>query len=605
MNPSLTLPAPPPGLLSAASAAPGVPASPAPAAPLALPTALLRSAGQALRSLDAWMARPRSPRQVVVALSLYLVLAANWPLWGAVARMGGAPSLYLRAALALALLVACGTVALLSLTAWTRGMKPVWFAVVLVAALAQHYMLTYRVVMDPGMGANLLQTDWHEASDLLGWRMLPGVLAVLWLPAWWLLRVRLVPLPVAGQLWRNAVLLALSLGLAAATAAVFARDLAPLMRNHPMLRYQINPLASLYSTTVAVLRPLRTARAALVPMTAGAALGATHAAQTKPLLLVLVVGETARADHFGLNGYGRDTTPALAARGVFNWRQVQSCGTSTMASLPCMFSPLGKDAFEARSSDTENLLDVVQAAGLNVLWLDNQSGCKGVCDRVPHASAADAVAPAARQALCDSTGECHDTALLGPLAERLEALTPAQRARGTLVVLHQMGSHGPAYFKRSSAASKRFMPECRTEVLAECSPTELVNAYDNSIVETDAFLGQTIDWLQGQSAHFDTGMVYLSDHGESLGEYGLFLHGMPYRIAPEAQKHVPLVAWMDADLLRRLQLSGACLRASANVPLTHDALYHSVLGLADVQSPSYRASLDAFAGCRQAVKATL
>lgn len=551
------------------------------------------------------MARPRSPRQVVVALSLYLVLAANGPLWGAVARMGGAPSLYLRAVLALALLVACGTVALLSLTAWTRGMKPLWLGVVLVAALAQHYMLTYRVVMDPGMGANLLHTDWREASDLLGWRMLPGVLAVLWLPAWWLLRVRLVPVPMAGQLWRNALLLALSLGLAAATAAVFARDLAPLMRNHPLLRYQINPLASLYSTTVAVLRPLRSARGPLVPMAAGAALGATHAAQAKPLLLVLVVGETARADHFGLNGYARDTTPALAARGVFNWHQVQSCGTSTMASLPCMFSPLGKDAFEARSSDTENLLDVVQAAGLNVLWLDNQSGCKGVCDRVPHASTADAVAPAARQALCDSTGECHDTALLGPLAERLEALTPAQRARGTLVVLHQMGSHGPAYFKRSSAASKRFMPECRTEVLAECSPTELVNAYDNSIVETDAFLGQTIDWLQGQSAHFDTGMVYLSDHGESLGEYGLFLHGMPYRIAPEAQKHVPLVAWMDADLLRRSQLSGACLRASANVPLTHDALYHSVLGLADVQSPSYRASLDAFAGCRQVVKATL
>lgn len=551
------------------------------------------------------MARPRSPRQVVVALSLYLVLAANGPLWGAVARMGGAPSLYLRAVLALALLVACGTVALLSLTAWTRGMKPLWLGVVLVAALAQHYMLTYRVVMDPGMGANLLHTDWREASDLLGWRMLPGVLAVLWLPAWWLLRVRLVPVPMAGQLWRNALLLALSLGLAAATAAVFARDLAPLMRNHPLLRYQINPLASLYSTTVAVLRPLRSARGPLVPMAAGAALGATHAAQAKPLLLVLVVGETARADHFGLNGYARDTTPALAARGVFNWHQVQSCGTSTMASLPCMFSPLGKDAFEARSSDTENLLDVVQAAGLNVLWLDNQSGCKGVCDRVPHASTADAVAPAARQALCDSTGECHDTALLGPLAERLEALTPAQRARGTLVVLHQMGSHGPAYFRRSSAASKRFMPECRTEVLAECSPTELVNAYDNSIVETDAFLGQTIDWLRSQAAHFDTGMVYLSDHGESLGEYGLFLHGMPYRIAPEAQKHVPLVAWMDADLLRRLQLSGACLRAGANVPLTHDALYHSVLGLADVQSPSYRASLDAFAGCRQAVKATL
>ena len=551
-----------------------------------------------LHTVDAWMAQPRSPRQVVVGLALYLVLAANWPLWGAVARIGGAPSLYLRSVLALALLVACGTVALLSLTAWSRGMKPLWFAVVLVAAMAQHYMLTYRVVMDPGMGANLLHTDWREASDLLGWRMLPGVLAVLLLPAWWLLRVRLLPMPVAGQLWRNGVLLMLALGLAAATVAVFSRDLAPLMRNNPLLRYQMNPLASVYSTTVAVLRPLRSARGPLVPMTAGAALGATHAAQKKPLLLVLVVGETARADHFGLNGYARDTTPELAARGVFNWGQVQSCGTSTMASLPCMFSPLGKKGFEARSNDTENLLDVVQAAGMNVLWLDNQSGCKGVCDRVPNAIAADTLAPEVRQALCDRSGECRDRALLAPLAQRMEALAPAQRARGTLVVLHQMGSHGPAYSKRSSAASKRFMPECRTEVLAECSPAELVNAYDNSIVETDAFLGSAIDWLRGQSVRYDVGMLYLSDHGESLGEYGLFLHGMPYSIAPEAQKHVPMVAWLDADLLRRSQLSGACLRAGSDAPLTHDAMYHSVLGLADVQSPTYQRSLDAFAACR-------
>ena len=554
--------------------------------------------------MNAWMAQPRSPRQVVVGLSLYLVLAANWPLWGEVARIGGAPSLYLRSVLALALPVACGTVALLSLTAWTRGMKPLWFGMVLTAAMSQHFMLTYRVVMDPGMGANLLQTDWREASDLLGWRMVPGVLAVLLLPAWWLLRVRLLPMPAIGQIWRNAVLLALALGLAAATVAVFSRDLAPLMRNNPLLRYQMNPLASLYSTTVAVLRPLRSARGPLVPMTAGAALGATHAAQKKPLLLVLVVGETARADHFGLNGYARDTTPELAARGVFNWRQVQSCGTSTMASLPCMFSPLGKEGFQSRSNDTENLLDVVQAAGMNVLWLDNQSGCKGVCDRVPHASAADSLTPAAQKSLCDSAGECRDTALLTPLAQRMEALTPAQRQRGTLVILHQMGSHGPAYSKRSSAASKRFMPECRTEVLAECSPAELVNAYDNSIVETDLFLGKTIDWLRGQSAHYDSGMLYLSDHGESLGEYGLFLHGMPYRIAPEAQKHVPMVAWLDAGLLRRSQLSEACLRASADTPLTHDALYPTVLALLDVQTPTYRPVLDAFGPCRSGAGAS-
>lgn len=551
-----------------------------------------------VQRLDAWMARPRSPRQVVLGLSVYLVLLANGPLWSEVTRIGGAPSLYLRSVLALALLVACGMVALLSFTAWTRGMKPLWMGVVLVAALAQYYMQTYSMVMDPGMAANVLQTDWREATDLLGWRMLPSVLAVVALPAWWLLRVRLLPQPVLAQVWRNALLLVLALATAAATVAVFSRDLAPLMRNHPLLRYRMNPLASLYSTTAAVVRPLRVSHRQRVPMAAGAALGATHAAQRKPVLLVLVVGETARADHFGLNGYDRNTTPELAARGVFNWSHVQSCGTSTLASVPCMFSPLGKQRFEARKDDTENLLDVVQAAGMNVLWLDNQAGCKGVCDRVPHAAAADALSPEARRNLCDSDGECRDMALLFQLSERLQALTPEQRARGMLLVMHQMGSHGPAYAKRSSPAAKRFVPECRSSVLAECSHAELVNAYDNSIVATDTFLARTIDWLGTQSAQYDTGMLYVSDHGESLGEYGLFLHGMPYSIAPEAQKHVPMVAWLGHDLQQRSQLSDACLRAAADAPWTHDALYHSVLGLLDVQTPTYQRALDVFAGCR-------
>ena len=553
---------------------------------------------QIFQRVDAWMAHPRSARQVVVGLSMYLVLFANGPLWGEVARIGGAPSLYWRSMLALALLVACGTVALLSFTAWTRGMKPLWMAVVLVAAFSQYYMNTYSMVMDPGMAANVLQTDWREATDLMGWRMLPSVLGVAALPAWWLLRVRLVPQPVLTQVWHNAVLLVLVLATAAATVAVFSRDLAPLMRNNPLLRYRMNPLASLYSTTVAAVRPLLVSNRKLLPMTAGAALGATHAAQRKPVLLVLVLGETARADHFGLNGYGRNTTPELAKRDVINWPHVQSCGTSTLASVPCMFSPLGKQGFEARKDDTENLLDVVQAAGMNVLWLDNQSGCKGVCDRVPHAVAADALTPEARRNLCDSDGECRDTALLFKLSERLDALSPAQRERGMLLVMHQMGSHGPAYAKRSSAAAKLFVPECRTQVLADCSHAELMNAYDNSIVATDTFLARTIDWLSEQSAQYDTGMLYVSDHGESLGEYGLFLHGMPYSIAPDAQKHVPMVAWLGHDLQQRLQLSGACVRTGADAPLTHDALYHSVLGLLDVQTPTYQRNLDVFAACR-------
>ncbi len=314
---------------------------------------------------------------------------------------------------------------------------------------------------------------------------------------------------------------------------------------------------------------------------------------------MLVVGETARADRFGINGYGRDTTPELARRGVLSWGNVRSCGTSTLASLPCMFSPLGKEAFEARKSEYENLLDVVQAAGMAVLWVDNQSGCKGVCERVPHAQAVDGLQPEQRSRLCEPSGECRDEALLAGLDERLAALPAQRRAQGVLLVLHQMGSHGPAYYKRSAPDAKRFTPECRTEVLADCAHGELVNAYDNTIAATDAFLGRAIDWLGTRSGDYDTGLLYLSDHGESLGEYGLFLHGMPYGVAPDGQKHVPMVAWLGAPLAARQSLSLDCLRAGLAEPLSHDNLYHTVLGALDVRSPSYQPALDAWAGCRR------
>ncbi|WP_313075036.1 phosphoethanolamine--lipid A transferase [Melaminivora sp.] len=560
---------------------------------------LLAEPGGWLRRFDAWLARPLTAQQIVLRLSLYLMLFANAPLWLQLARTGASPGLYLRSALALAVLLVCGMVAILAFTAWTRGMRLVWWLVVLVAALAQYYMLVYSVVMDPGMAANVLQTDVREVADLLGPRMLALVLAVLALPTWWLLRVRIPPMRPLAQVGRNLALLALALAVAAATIVVSSRELAPLMRNHTQLRYLMNPLASLYSTAFAVLEPHLMRSSELVPMTEGAALGASHAAPgAKPLLFILVVGETARADHFGLNGYARDTTPELARREVLSWKSVYSCGTSTFASLPCMFSPLGKQAFESRKSEYENLLDVAQAAGLAVLWLDNQSGCKGVCERVPTASTADSLAPAQRARLCEGSGECRDTAMLADLDERLAALAADRRQRGTLLVLHQMGSHGPAYYKRSAPEVKRFLPECRTEVLANCAQQELVNAYDNSIVATDLFLGQTIDWLKARAGRYDTGLLYLSDHGESLGEYGLFLHGLPYSVAPDAQKHVPMVAWLEPALLARRSLDAACLRAGLEAPLTHDHLYHTMLGVLDVRSPSYRQGLDAFAGCR-------
>ena len=546
----------------------------------------------------AWLLRPRSAGSIVVWLSLYLALAANWPLWRELMHIGGAPKAYVPSIALMALLLLCGCVALLSLLAWSRWVKPMGLAMVLVAAIAQHFMLSYRTVMDAGMLANAMQTDTHEVMDLLGWHMLIDVLAVAALPAWWLWRLPVLPMRFAAQAWRNALLLGLAALLAATGVLAMNRQLAPLMRNHVQLRYMLNPLAPIYSAANVMLKPLFKRSGKLVPVSGGAALGASYAAQARPPLLLLVVGETARADHFGLNGYERDTTPQLAARQVLSWRNAHSCGTSTLASVPCMFSPLGKAGFESRKDDYENLVDVLQAAGLAVFWLDNQpGGCKGVCDRIPHASAFEGLDAGTKSALCDGD-ECLDEVMLRDLDTRLAALPTERRTKGVVLLMHQMGSHGPAYYKRSSPDAKRFLPECRNNALAECSHQDLINAFDNSIAYTDRFLGKSVDWLEAQSARYDPALLYVSDHGESLGEYGLFLHGVPYGIAPDVQKHVPWVMWFGEGMKRREGLSSACLQAQRDAPITHDNLYHTVLGLMDVHSASYKPALDAVEACR-------
>ena len=552
------------------------------------------------RRIDDRLARPHSARRVVLCLSLYLAVVANWSLWRELARIGGAPSIYLPQIALMALLTVCGTAALLALTAWSRWMKPLWLAVVVIAAVAQYFMLSYSAVMDPSMLANAMQTDVHEASDLVGWGLLLHVVLVSALPALVLWRMRVAPRGLLSHAWRNALLLLGAVGLAAGGALAMNRQFAPLMRNNVHLRYMINPLASIYSAGAVALKPLFKHSRKLISVSGGTALGASYAAQARPPLFVLVVGETARADHFGLNGYFRNTTPELAAHQVLSWRDVHSCGTNTLASVPCMFSPLGKAAFEERRDDYENLMDVLQAAGLAVFWLDNQpGGCKGVCDRIPHAFAFAGLAADVRKALCDGD-ECLDDVMLRGLNERIAALPAERRAKGVVLVMHQMGSHGPAYYKRSSPDAKRFLPECKTHALAECSHAELVNGFDNSIAYTDRFLGKTIDWLQTQSGRYAPALLYLSDHGESLGEYGLFLHGVPYGFAPEVQKHIPMVMWFGTRMRERVGLSSACMEARLDAPLTHDNLYHTVLGVMDVRTPTYEEGLDALASCRGA-----
>ena len=554
------------------------------------------------RALAAWTA-PRSYLTATLLLSAWIALFGNIALWTkllGLARQGSIPHQTALTLAAILLASAAITAVLLALLAWPRVFKPAAVVLLLVTATVQHMMLAYGTVIDQGMVRNVLQTNFTELRDQLSPDLFVQWLLVAGPPSLWLLPRRLIASGGWRRLLVNGMTVGVSLAVASGGILSIYTTLAPLVRNHMELRFMLNPTVPVLSTLATAGKALRGERSkALVGITAGAALGPQYAAGGAPPLLVLVVGETARADHFALNGYGRDTTPRLATKDIVSFTQVRSCGTSTLASLPCMFSSIGKAGYESQKAEHENLLDVLQAAGLAVLWLDNQAGCKGVCARVPNASTADPYPPAdaLRAQLC-ADGDCLDRLMLAGLDARIAALPAERRRRGVVLVMHQMGSHGPAYYRRSAADTKTFGPECRTTELAQCPVAAVVDAFDNSIRETDRFLSDVIDWLGTQQKTYAPGMLYVSDHGESLGEFGLYLHGVPYAFAPDAQKHVPMVAWLGRALGERSATDTACLHKHRADPLTHDNLYPTVLGLLDVQTPTYRIAQDAFTPCR-------
>ncbi|SFU36047.1 lipid A ethanolaminephosphotransferase [Polaromonas sp. YR568] len=533
------------------------------------------------------------PFWLVVIASLWIATVCNVALWRELARLPGLTGGQVAViSIALALVIALATTALLSLLAWRWTLKPAITLFLLSAAFGAYFMMAYGVVIDKTMMVNTLQTDVRETRDLLNWRLLATVLVLAILPMIVLWRQKVRRASAARQVLTNAATLTGACVLLVLVVFLFFQSIASVMRNYTHVRYLINPLNSFYALGSIAAKPFQRDESIVLPLGEDAKLGASYTAQNKPPLLLLVLGETARSGNFSLNGYSRPTNPLLAQENVVSQRNAWSCGTSTAASVPCMFSNFGREAYDSRPANYEGMLDVLQRAGLAVLWIDNQSGCKGVCDRVPNVNTVALQVPG----LCDS-GECFDEVMLHGIDERIAALPAERRAKGVVVVMHQMGGHGPAYYKRSPQAVKKFLPECTDNALQSCSREGLLNAYDNSIVYTDKLLASSIQWLKAQEARSAPALLYLADHGESLGENNLYLHGMPYGIAPEVQKRVPWITWLSPGFEQRNKLSTACLKQQLDAPVSHDNYFHSVLGLMNVQTSVYKPAMDIYAHC--------
>lgn len=477
---------------------------------------------------------------------------------------------------------------LLTLLALPYVLKPVLSLLLFITPFVVYFMVQFGVMINVDILRNAVQTNTSEALDLLTPKLALYWLILGALPLYFLWRT-----PLRFRPLRREALIKLSIVVASALVLGvisfgFYKQFASVFRNHRELRYLLAPTNYIQAASSYLKQNAKLKAVVVAPIGLDARRSATAA--TRPTLTVIVVGETARAANFSLNGYAKETNPRLKQEnGLINLPEVRSCGTDTAVSVPCMFSMFERSNYNAdQAKSQQGLLDVVQRAGYQVLWRDNQSGCKGACDRVLHENTRDF----AEAKLCQD-GECQDEALLQGLQDKIDAMQG-----DTVIVLHMMGSHGPAYFKRYPAAFAKFQPTCNTAQLDRCTQQQISNSYDNSLLYTDFVLSSLIDLLRKNSHQVDTAMTYISDHGESLGERGLYLHGTPYLLAPDEQTHVPAMLWLSPEYAARAQIDLACLQAKAGEKYSHDNLFHSTLGLLNIKTSLYQKELDWYAPCR-------
>ncbi|WP_131106763.1 phosphoethanolamine--lipid A transferase [Pseudomonas sp. Sample_10] len=533
------------------------------------------------------------PEWVTLISSTFLLTGFNLVLWKHLFEITAADGAGIVMRLAFAAMIVAAFNIVLTLLAFRPVMKPVLMLLFMVSAGVAYFMSQYGVLIDAGMFRNFAETNATEVRDLLSLKLFVYILMLGVLPSLLLWKT-----PINYRRWHREVLSKVlvsvaSLAVIGGVALVNYQGLASLFRNHHELRLMVVPSNYIGASFGYLREQVASARQPFATVGEDAQRNPVWQTHGRKSLTVLVVGESARAENFGILGYDRDTTPTLSKEaGLIAFTDVHSCGTETAVSVPCMFSNMGrKDYSASKAKNEEGLLDVLKRAGLDVIWRDNQSGCKGTCDRVTLEDVSKLKDPV----LC-ANSECRDEILLQGLQHFIDNLD-----KDTVLVLHQMGSHGPEYFKRYPKEYERFTPVCESNALNNCSRESIVNGYDNTLVYTDHVLSTLIDLLRNNQDKVDTAMLYLSDHGESLGEYNLFLHGTPYMLAPDQQKHVAMLAWFSDSYQKSFSVDTHCLQLSREKPLSQDNLFHSMLGLLEVNSKVYNQDLDMFAGCRAAV----
>ncbi|WP_313529968.1 phosphoethanolamine--lipid A transferase [Shinella sp.] len=521
---------------------------------------------------------------VAILTALYLLAITNQSFWSkGWVYLEGRPTTFASIAIG----VACLYIALCVAVSVKYLMKPVFILLILASAAGAWFMDQFGVVIDVEMIRNAAETNSAEAGHMITPGFVLHMLVFGILPILLLVWVKVRHRPFLWKVRGNLAVIAPALVIALVAGLSHARVYAAAVRAHHDWFETLNPFVPLVTAVQFAVGESGDINIVAAPLGEDARVSDGPVATRKPRLMIVVAGETARADNFSLGGYERDTNPELAKKDIFYFPQTTSCGTATAVSLPCMFSVYTRAEYSHRKGlATQNLLDVLSHAGVNVEWWDNNTGSKQIAARVKERSVIKDGDPR----YCGN-GECRDEVFFGDLDAWIGSVKT-----DTVLVLHQIGSHGPAYSQRYPEDFRRFKPDCRSADFSECQREEIVNAYDNTIAYTDHILAGVIDRLAGQQDRLDVSMLYMSDHGESLGEFGLYLHGAPYMIAPPQQTHVPFVLWLGKDA--KAAYSADCLKDETTKPQSHDNLFHSVLGMMRVETKVRDPALDLVSACR-------
>ncbi|MCK5818268.1 MAG: phosphoethanolamine--lipid A transferase [Psychromonas sp.] len=468
--------------------------------------------------------------------------------------------------------------------------KPFIIFLTLASSLALYAALKYNVMFDSTMVENIFETNPGEATSYINSSLVLYFTVTGIIPACLIFYVKIKPTKtiLRALLQRGFIIVIAVLGMLL-LATFYYKSYASIARNNSYLKKMINP-AYLFNSVKYLHKKYFTKK--LDYLVIGKDSKLIAAKNNKPILMILILGETARAQNSTYNGYSRNTTPYTKKLGLIAFQNVASCGTETAVSVPCMFSNMPRDSYyKARANTQDNVLDLLTYAGVDVIWKDNDGGSKGVDKHVKSVPLAIKDNPE----LCKKGG-CYDEILLKGLDDYIKS-----NNKNKLIALHIKGSHGPTYWLRYPPKMEKFTPSCDRSDIEKCSDKELVNVYDNTLVYTDYILAKSIELLKKYQHQYNVALIYLSDHGESLGENGFYLHGSPYVIAPIYQRRVPWLLWMPDQYAQAKGIKKTCLIAKAKATktgLSHDNFFHTLLGFYGVKTKAKDDNLDLIESCK-------